>query len=61
MLRFYNGSLSIKDIRNMRPIQFGMFCEEMNLLIRLEQEPEKMSVEDIKIKVNADPSINKVK
>ena len=56
MLRFYKGSITPEDIRKMRPEQFGMYVEEMNLITKLEQGDEQPT-QDVRAAAMADPAV----
>ena len=60
MLRFFQGGITRSDIRNMRPEVFGMYVDEMNLITKLEQGPEKVPVEDVRAAAMSDPAIKKI-
>lgn len=56
MLRFYKGSITPDAIRKMRPEQFGMYVDEMNLIAKLEQGQEQPA-QDVKAAAMADPAV----
>jgi len=59
MLRFYNGAITLADIRDMTFVQFGYFAEQISTILEMESGEKKVSGKAAVDMAMNDPAIRK--